>query len=86
MIAALMAPVTGSVTSHAKTMFRNKDQSTLSRDRNLPTKTTDPTLQCVVLIGTPMLEAISTVSADPISIQNPLKMAIERQGGRSRHY
>ena len=73
MIAALMAPVTGSVTNHAKTMFRNRDQSTLSRDLNLPTKTTDPTLQCVVLIGTPILEAISTVKADPISIEKPLQ-------------
>jgi len=73
MIAALMPPDIGNVTSHAMTMFRKMDQSTFSRARNRPTKTTDPTLQCVVLMGTPTLEATSTVSAEPISIQKPLQ-------------
>ena len=73
MMAALIPPVIGSVTSQANTIFRNNDQSTLSRDRKRPTKTTEPTLQWVVLMGTPMLEAIRTVSAEPISIQNPLE-------------
>lgn len=36
-----------------------------------PTKTTEPTLQCVVEMGRPILEANSTVQADPISIVKP---------------
>jgi hypothetical protein len=75
-IAALMPPATGNVTSQATTMFRNIDQSTFSRARNRPTKTTEPTLQCVVLIGMPTFDAIRTVRADPISIQKPLKQKI----------
>ena len=71
-IAALTPPVIGSVTSHATTMFRNIIQSTFSRERNLPTITMLPTLQCVVLMGMPRLLATSTVKAEPISIQNPL--------------
>jgi len=73
MIAALMPPDIGSVTSHAMTMLRKMDQSTFSRARNRPTNTTDPTLQCVVLMGMPTFDATSTVSAEPISIQKPLQ-------------
>jgi len=73
MIAALTPPDIGNVTSHAMTMLRKMVQSTFSRARNRPTNTTDPTLQCVVLMGTPTFEATSTVSAEPISIQNPLQ-------------
>jgi len=73
MMAALMPPDIGNVTSHAMTMLRKMDQSTFSRARNRPTNTTDPTLQCVVLMGMPTFEATSTVSAEPISIQKPLK-------------
>lgn len=39
-----------------------------------PTNTTEPTLQCVVEIGRPILLAIKTVIAAPISIVNPLKI------------
>ena len=35
--------------------------------------TTEPTLQWVVLIGIPRLDAKRTVSAEPISITKPLK-------------
>ena len=73
MIAALTPPDIGNVTSHAMTILRKMDQSTFSRARNRPTNTTEPTLQCVVLMGTPTFEATSTVSAEPISIQNPLQ-------------
>jgi len=73
MMAALMPPEIGSVTNHAITMLRKMDQSTFSRARNRPTNTTEPTLQCVVLIGTPTFDATSTVSAEPISMQNPLQ-------------
>jgi len=73
MMAALMPPDIGNVTSQAMTMLRKMDQSTFSRARNRPTNTTDPTLQCVVLIGTPTFDATSTVSAEPISIQKPLQ-------------
>jgi len=76
MIAALMPPDMGNVTSHAMTMLRKIDQSTFSRARNRPTNTTDPTLQWVVLIGTPTFDATSTVNAEPISIQNPLQTNI----------
>jgi hypothetical protein len=72
-MAAAMPPEMGRVTSQASTMLRKIDQSTFSRDRNRPTNTTEPTLQCVVLIGRPILDATSTVSADPISMQKPLQ-------------
>lgn len=39
-----------------------------------PTNTTEPTLQWVVLIGSPIFDARSTVNAAPISIVNPLKL------------
>lgn len=73
MTAALIPPDTGNVTSHANTMLRNSFQFTTSRDRTLPTMTTEPTLQWVVLIGMPTLEATSTVKAEPISMQKPLE-------------
>lgn len=67
--------VTGSVITHATTMCLNNLKSTplKLRSRALPTKTTDPTLQCVVLIGRPSFDASRTVAADPISIVKPLK-------------
>ena len=70
---ALSKPETGSVTNQAMAIFLNSFQSTDSRDLARPTQTTEPTLQWVVDIGMPMLEATRTVTADPISIQNPLK-------------
>ena len=41
-----------------------------------PTKTTEPTLQWVVLIGSPILEAMRTVNAAPISIVKPVEGVI----------
>ena len=73
MMAAEMAPVTGKATSQARMILRKMDQSTFSRERNRPTVTTLPTLQWVVLMGIPTLLATSTVNAEPISMQNPLK-------------
>ena len=61
------------VTTQANITFLKRDQSTTSLDRTLPTITTEPTLQWVVLIGIPRFEAHSTVSAEPISITKPLK-------------
>ena len=72
--AALNKPVTGSVTIHARIILRNMDQSTFSFDLKRPTKTMEPILQCVVLIGIPMFDATNTVKAEPISIQKPLKV------------
>lgn len=66
-------PVTGIVTIQDRTIFTNKDQSTTSRDLTRPVKTTEPTLQCVVEIGIPRLDAKRTVKAAPISIEKPLK-------------
>lgn len=66
----------GSVRTHASTMERNSFQSTAVLERAQPTNTMDPTLQWVVLIGRPILEARSTVAAAPISMQKPL----EREG------
>lgn len=74
------------VTTHAYTIFRKSFQSTacscgipaaVSSGVFLcallyPTKTTEPTLQCVVDIGKPILLANSTVIAAPISMVNPL--------------
>ena len=66
-------PATGNVTNHASTIFLKSFQSTPCRDLNQPTNTIDPTLQWVVDMGIPMLEAKRTVNADPTSIQKPLK-------------
>jgi len=77
-MAALKAAAAGSVRTHVMMMFRKRDQSTLSRDLTRPVNTIEPTLQWVLLIGRPMLDATSTVSADPISIQKPLLMETDR--------
>ncbi|GFR22537.1 hypothetical protein TNCT_208501 [Trichonephila clavata] len=71
--------VNGSVTNQASTILRNNFKSTslVLLVRAQPTNTTDPTLQWVVLIGKPNLEAIKTVVADPISIVKPLKKRIK---------
>ena len=73
MMAALKAAAAGTVRIHEMMMFRNSDQSTLSRDLTRPVNTIEPTLQWVLLTGSPMLDATSTVRADPISIQKPLQ-------------
>ena len=72
-MAALTAAEAGRVTTQAMTMLRNKDQSTLALDLSLPTSTMEPTLQWVVEMGRPSLEAASTVRAAPTSMQNPLE-------------
>lgn len=72
MASALMAPATGTVPTQARMMFLKSFQSTFCLDLTLPTDTTEPTLQWVVLMGIPTLEASRTVKADPTSMQNPL--------------
>lgn len=72
-IRALSSPEAGRVTTHARMMFLNSDQSTLSLDLTRPTNTMEPTLQCVVEIGIPTYDATRTVNAAPSSIQKPLK-------------
>ena len=72
-------PATGNVTNHASTIFLKSFQSTPCRDLNQPTNTIDPTLQWVVDMGIPMLEAKRTVNADPTSIQKPLKFRKQYQ-------
>jgi len=53
----------------------NSLQSTPSFDwLAQPTNTTDPTKQCVVLTGKPILVASRTVNAAPSSIVNPLEV------------
>lgn len=47
----------------------------------MPTNTTDPTLQCVVEMGIPILLANNTVNAEPISMVKPLWM---RESGIER--
>ena len=69
---ALRHPATGRVPTQAKMMLRKSDQSTLSLDLTRPTNTMEPTLQCVVEIGMPTLEATRTVNAAPSSMQKPL--------------
>ena len=73
MTAAEIPPATGNVSTQARKMFLNNDQSTLPSDRTRPTVTIEPTLQWVVEIGRPSFEATKTVMAAPISIQKPLK-------------
>ena len=43
-------------------------------DLTKPTKITEPTKQCVVLIGIPRLDARSTVKIVPNSMMKPLKL------------
>jgi hypothetical protein len=43
-----------------------------------PTNTTDPTKQCVVLMGKPIFEANRTVNAAPSSIVNPLELEVKQ--------
>lgn len=76
MIAALITPEMGTVTNQAIKMFRNSRQSTAFFDRSQPTDTTEPTLQCVVLMGRPMFDAMTTVKADASSILKPLEGVI----------
>ena len=64
---------TGRVTTQATTMFMKSLQLTLDLERQRPTVTTEPTLQCVVDMGMPRLLAIKTVIADPNSMHTPLK-------------
>ena len=72
MSAALSMMVAGKVTTHALKIPLNKRQSTARLVRTNPVAQTDPTWQCVVLMGIPRLEAIRTVVADPSSIAKPL--------------
>lgn len=61
-----------SSTNKAMATYLKSFQSTPWReDLAQPTKTTEPTLQCVVEMGRPTLEASSTVQADPISMVKP---------------
>ena len=69
----------GIVTTQEITIFLNNDQSTTSLDLIRPTKTTDPTLQCVVLTGIPKFDASRTVRADPISIAKPLEAQMKKK-------
>ncbi|KAG8139703.1 hypothetical protein E2320_002452, partial [Naja naja] len=86
---ALNKPATGTVTNQARKILRKRCQSTAFLDRIQPTATTEPTLetslaavtgqrhtlQCVVLTGSPILEAITTVNAEANSIVKPLQEA-----------
>ena len=73
--------VNGTVRIQAMAILPNSFQSTdclgwslqpIIRARKAPTQTTDPTLQWVVLMGIPALDAKSTVAAEPISMLNPV--------------
>jgi len=72
-VSALIPPATGNVKIQARKIVPKSFQSTFLCDRVRPTKTTDPTLQCVVLMGKPRFDAASTVNAAPISMQKPLQ-------------
>ena len=50
----------------ANAMFLNNFQSTFSLERTLPTATTEPTLQCVELIGMPIFDATLRISVLPL--------------------
>lgn len=78
---ALRKAATGTVTTHAYTIDLKRRQSTAFSFTPVtgcglafeyPTNTTEPTLQCVVEIGNPILLAKRTVIAAPISIVKPL--------------
>ena len=73
MMAALQPAATGIVTAQPRMIFHSRRQLTSAFERSHPTKTTEPTMQWVVLIGRPISEEMSTVNAVPRPIQNPLK-------------
>ncbi len=75
---ALSIIVAGRVTTQALKMPLNRRQSTARLVRTNPVAQTDPTWQCVVLIGIPRLEAIRTVVAEPSSMAKPL----QKQGSK----
>lgn len=59
-------PARGTVMIQANAILRNNFHDTPSPPRDAqPTQTTDPTLQCVVDTGTPILLASKTVAAAP---------------------
>lgn len=74
---ALAPPAKGKVTSQAKIIVRKSVQSTFfplcSSGFIQPTKTTLPTMQCVLEIGMPNLLAIRTVVAELVSTVKPLE-------------
>jgi len=70
----LSTRIEGIIWKECKTCL-NSLQSTPSFDwLAQPTNTTDPTKQCVVLTGKPILVANRTVNAAPSSIVNPLEV------------
>ena len=78
---ALKTPVAGIVTSQAKTIFLNNEKLTGDPAPSVvsfvnPTKTTDPTRQWVIEMGSPILLATITVNAAPSSIVKPLKYIV----------
>lgn len=70
-----MPQETGNVTIQANAIPIKSLQLTLRRSRKHPTKTTEPTRQCVVEMGRPTLLAINTVTAAPNSMHIPLNMS-----------
>lgn len=79
---ALTPPAIGNVTSQAKMMVRNSDQSTLPPSVwsvfIQPANTTLPTIQCVLEIGMPSLLAMRTVVAELVSTVKPLQRELIR--------
>lgn len=74
MLRALKPPATGKVTTQAKNIVRNNDQSTFLPSPNVhPTNTTLPTKQWVLDTGMPNFVASKTVKAAELSIVKPLQ-------------
>lgn len=59
------------IISHTVSYLKSPQSTPCRLDLAQPTKTTEPTLQCVVEMGRPALEASKTVKAEPISMVNP---------------
>lgn len=70
-IAAMNAEA-GIVRIHAHTMLPATPQRTADAFCAAPTPTIAPVMVCVVDTGTPSAEAKNSVSAPPVSAQNPL--------------
>lgn len=69
---ALKIATNGKVTSHATAMLNSSIRLTPSPLQQHPRAATAPILECVVLMGIPMLEAIKTTVAEPSSMAKPL--------------
>ena len=70
----LSTRIQGMIRKEYKTCLNNFQSTPSLEELAQPTNTTEPTKQCVVLMGKPILVASRTVNAAPSSIVKPLEV------------